>query len=206
MNHESFAIKGAPVSFPEWRGERHYMLGFTLASGLPSAAKRYQAAVDQMMSSVSVATDQECFLMVDEKLVGPGKTHRRPGLHVDGYWRPVAHCHGGAPPTRPGHHPAPSPSPSPGHSPRGESAEAILMASNFAASVALLGAYQRDFEKDWRGGDCSDVDATTLTPVTLESGATYVLDVFSLHASMPVTENVRRTLLRINVPNWRLRN
>lgn len=50
MNHESRCTPGPAVLFPEWRGERHYMLPFTLAAGLPAAVQHYTQTVQQIMS------------------------------------------------------------------------------------------------------------------------------------------------------------
>lgn len=201
---------GTRVDFPEWRGERHYMLPFTLRSGLPKEARRYQNVVDQMMGSIQVDRDQECYFMVDEKDVVPGQTHRRPGLHVEGYWIQDIRCHGGGGTHSPlGYHaPTPGHSPSPPQEPEKKEKkekkkvqsmfEAVLLASSHTAARALIGDYTRDFVADWRGGDCAELDTTGLDEMILQGGLSYNMDVFTLHESLPVQAQMKRTVIRIN--------
>ena len=204
ITHQSICAPGPAVTLPEWRGERHYMIPFTVSSGLPRDLLRYSQAVAQMMSTVEVDSEQECYLMVDEAELVPDTFHRRPGVHVDGYWHNTISCHGGAPSHSPGPRHGGTPRPSPGHRPAhsasGEASEALLLASNYAAARAYVGQYERDFAADWRGGDCSDIALQRLAEIQLQVGRVYKLDVMSLHESRPVREHVRRTVLRINVP------
>lgn len=207
---------GSKVTFPEWLGERHYMLPFTLHTGLPREVERYQSTIDQMMAEVAVDRDQECYFMVDEKIVEPGVTHRRAGLHVEGYWHPKLHCHsgGGHCPAPPAHGPTPtrSPTPRPIPDPKEKDtpktywtrafSEGVILASNYTSARALIGHYERDFVADWRKGDCSDLDTAGLQEITLQGGIAYHMDVFTLHESLPVRERIQRTLIRLNVPGW----
>lgn len=216
MIHNSFVKTGSPVFFPEWQGERHYMVPFIAGQRLNGSIRRFQGTIDQMMAGVVVDPEQECYLMVDEKEVGPGQFHRRPGLHVDGYWNPGTYshgghgsisCHGESPreshtplPTHRGIPIAPGHGPHPGsHSSSSLVTEGLLLASNFAACRAIEGQYQRDFAKDWRGGDCSDLRVEG-QEVVLQPNVAYHMDVMTLHESLPVSQLVRRTVVRINVP------
>lgn len=208
MIHLSQIKPGSPVTFPEWRGEKHYMIPFKMSAALPEKISRYQNVVQQMMSGVDVDPNQECYLMVDEKEVLPNNFHRRPGLHVDGYWWPEIQCHGGHSPT-PRHSPRPTHAPIPGkhrgqgrHFGSSQAPEGLLLASNYAACRALVGQYERDFEADWRGGDCSDLRTDGLREIQLQANRAYLLDVMTLHESLPIYEPVKRTVIRINVPNW----
>lgn len=212
MQHISQVTQGSSVNMPAWQGERHYMVPFSLKTGLPKTMRRYQQVVDQMMEGVIVAASQECYVMVDESVVLPVSYHRRPGLHIDGYWNPGVGHHGGI--SAHGHGPGPGPrwnaipvTVQAGH--RGHkgvtplrAAEGLLLASNFTACRAFVGQYERDFKKDWRGGDCSDLDVSVLDEVFLEAGRAYHMDVMTLHESLPVPVKVQRSVIRINVPNW----
>lgn len=120
--HTSKLDVGGPVQFPEWRGERHYMVPFTPRVGPLGEVERFAGSVRQMLAGMAYDPDRECYLMVDEQTVEPGAFHRRPGLHVDGYWHPSFSCHGGGgggghgytPPhhsQRPTHLPTPTPTP-----------------------------------------------------------------------------------------------
>lgn len=84
---QSVMQKVGPVEFPAFTAERIYMREFRLETGLPEDLKRWQQTVDQML--VGVDTDGPIYLMVDQKFVTAAETHRRPGLHVDGYWNPT---------------------------------------------------------------------------------------------------------------------
>lgn len=84
---QSVMQKVGPVDFPAFTAERIYMREFRLETGLPEDLKRWQPTVDQML--VGVDTDGPIYLMVDQKFVAATTTHRRPGLHVDGYWNPA---------------------------------------------------------------------------------------------------------------------
>lgn len=217
--HISAVREGSSVNMPTWQGERHYMLPFTVLKGLPPNLRRFQQAVDQMMEGIIVDGHQECYIMIDEKMVVPNGFHRRPGLHVDGYWHPglgghhqriMAHQ-----PGPPGHGPEPQRGHSPrpthggiqakgheGHSAVGNVGEGLILASNYGASRALLGSYERDFVKDWRKGDCTDLDVSHMEELFLEPNRAYHLDVMTLHESLPIPVAVKRTLIRLNVPNW----
>jgi hypothetical protein len=182
------------------------MLPFKPSLGSP--VPRFAEAVRQMLAALpELNPEQECYLMVDEGLVQPGRAHRRPGLHVDGYWHVPASCHGPSQPyhspTPPRHRPTPGWSPAPRHSASGNRSEALLLASNYPAARAYTGAYRRDFEGDWRGGDCSELSLANLQRLDLQAGLCYRLDALaSLHESLPIlsTQPVRRTVVRINAP------
>jgi hypothetical protein len=212
--HNSQVRVGSSVTFPEWKGERHYMIPFTVGRGLVGDLGRYQTTVNQMMEGILVDTQQECYLMVDEKEVVPGNFHRRPGLHVDGYWHPAIQKHGGGHvgSVHGGHlychgdqpywSPKSNHEPKPEHDGYNKVPEGLLLASSYSAARAVVGQYNRDFIQDWRGGDCSELSTQGMKEVKLQSGRAYHMDVMTLHESLPITEHVRRTLVRINVPNW----
>jgi hypothetical protein len=225
--HVSSLSVGGTVQFPEWRGERHYMVPFTASVGPLGEVARFAVAVRQMLAGLSLDPNQECYLMVDERTVEPGAFHRRPGLHVDGYWHPTLQCHGGGGSGGHGYSP-PSPTPRPAPAPRrprpapapkapGEPVvpstppdywretapargEALILASSYSSARGLVGTYERDFASDWRGGDCSTIKGDGLDAVALASHTAYHMSVFTLHESLPVRERVRRTLIRLNVP------
>lgn len=81
------------VTFPQHTGERVYMRPFYKANGLPFDLARWQPTVDAMLDGVD--TDGPIYLMVDQGLVRAGVSHRRPGVHIDGYWNPAVRAHGG---------------------------------------------------------------------------------------------------------------
>lgn len=200
-NESGFIMKsniqiGSTVSFPAWTGERIYMQEFHKNAPLPVQYARWQSTVDQMLGGID--TNGPVYLMVDQALVKGGQPHRRPGVHVDGHW--VINAHGGS-----GHGSRHGPVPYPRHQPgplhQGSSAqgEALVLASDVEACAAYVGEYERDFVADWRGGDCSDLDLSQLNRVDLYPNHVYIGDVFTLHESLPVQHDCRRTLVRLNV-------
>lgn len=186
-NHQSIVQARGPVTFPAFLVERIYMREFRRDSGLPADLQRWQQTVDAMLDGID--TDGPIYLMVDQNIVGAGQAHRRPGLHVDGYWSAGR-----------GHQ---------GH--RGAwngdgwvtcdfaTPEATILASNIGASRALVGQFQGDPRED---GDCSHLDISGLTEVALQADRVYAGNVTMLHESLPVHVTCMRTLVRLTVPGW----
>lgn len=90
---KSIVQQRGTVHFPQHTGERIYMREFHKADGLPFDLARWQPTVDAMLYGID--TDGPIYLMVDQGLVLSGSTHRRPGVHLDGYWNPGNSSHGG---------------------------------------------------------------------------------------------------------------
>lgn len=190
----SIAEKRQAVSFPEFLGERVYMREFRKRDGLPSDLKRWQKTVDAMLDGIDV--DGPIYLMVDQGIVRSGNTHRRPGLHIDGYWNPGVFAHGGRPPGH-GHVPTPD-------RPRHIHAmdwhpEALILASDVSACRAMVGQFE-GVPAD--GGDCSHIDVSGMDEIRFQSGYAYAGNVTMLHESMPIPYDCARTLVRLNVPGW----
>lgn len=211
------------VRFPEFTGERVYMVGFTKRDGLPSHLSRWQPTVDQMLDSVD--TDGPIYFMADQGIVKGGDTHRRPGVHIDGYWHPAIQAHGEQQPyQREGHRwvPVPpkgphfitsgrhghsiavgrwdTPQPQPGWKTVGMAKESILLASDVVGCRAFVGEYGGRFGD---GGDCSHIDTSRMDAVTFEPGRAYAGHAMRmLHESIPVVADCRRTVVRLNVVGW----
>ncbi len=231
----SYVESGTPIIFPEFRGERVYMLPFYKKTGLPSHLKHWQKTIDMMLDDVD--TDDVVYLMIDQGIVKANEYHRRPGVHVDGYWIPSLQAHGTTSsshytpsnshrqPTRTHHtpivdnggHNVPSTHNTPivdngGHitpvrrkrmSSNEEyldwPAEGLILASNVSASRAWNGIYQGEPNK---GGDCSHINLSSLEEVILLPNISYRGNVTMLHESLPLSQDTKRTLVRLNVPGW----
>jgi len=194
----STVSKLGEVSFPTWTGLQIYMTPIRKGVPLPNQIQGYTDTVNQILANVD--TDEEMYLMIDEKFVKAGDYHRRPGKHVDGYWIPSMQMHGGGGPK---HSPFPSPGRhSPGRHTGVGSMEGLLLASNTGDAMSYVGEYSRDFVKDWRGGDCSSIDTASLMPVYMEPNLVYAANVMTVHESLPVKKDCFRSLVRINIPNW----
>ena len=193
MNVSRIEQRG-PVPFPPFTGERHYMRPFTKRDGLPADLAHWQPTVDAMLDGVDAPGP--IYIMIHQKDISPGTSHRRPGLHIDGYWIPSIQAHGG------GQHVA-----GPGAWDNDNkwkhcnfaTPEALVLASDVAASRAYAGPWQG---APGKGGDCAHIDTAGLLPVVLQAGVAYVGNVTMLHESLPVMQPTRRTLVRLNVPGW----
>jgi hypothetical protein len=182
------------VSFPEFMGERIYMLPFTKKAGLPAHATRWQRTVDQMLDGID--TDAEIYLMVDETVTLAGTSSRRGGVHVDGYWCPKLYGHRGR---GGGHISAYGGSGGYGGSVSdGFTSEAILLASNVSGCAFYEGEYELP---EWKMGDCSMVDTTHMVKTIQKPNVVYGGHTLTmLHESLPLQQTAQRTVVRLNVP------
>lgn len=216
MINQSIVQQRGQVSFPAFMAERIYMHEFRKEIGLPASIAHWQATVDSMLEGVD--TDGPIYLMVDQKVLRAGDLHRRPGVHVDGYWHPAIQAHGGghkltahgSVPPPPGHQPEPRRHgaisakgrwgvPSDWSHADFSEPEAIILASNVQACRAYSGEYHG---KPGDGGDFSHLDTHGLIRTDLSPGVVYAGNVCMLHETLPVMQDCARTLVRLNVPGW----
>jgi hypothetical protein len=172
-----------PVDFPEFTGERIYMVPFTQRGGLPHALSRWQRTVDQMLDGIR--TDREIFLMVDQGIVEAGRAHRRPGVHIEGNWYADQGRHGGH---------------------RGRRGvddwstfdpEAVILASDVQGCMAYLGCFEGESKAR---GDCAHIDISGARRLAMAPYTAYAGSVTTLHESLPIPMATRRTLVRLNAP------
>lgn len=216
MLHRSIIETRGDVSFPGWEGERIYMRPFLKADGLPQDLSRWQPTVDAMLEGID--TDQPVYIMIDETEVNAGKTQRRPGLHIDGYWDPGITAYGAHSAMADGHRSRPrhrsEPAAPPLHRavPRRHMSgsalwkdadfaapEAIILASSISAAEGYIGTYEGPIGEM---GDCAHIDISNMEVLQMESGRVYAGNVNCLHQSLPVEVDCRRSLVRLNVPGW----
>ncbi len=200
---KSELLTGATVSFPAFTGERVYMREFTPGRDLPADLERWQPTVDAMLRGVRATG--KAYLMIDQAEVPAARTHRRPGLHVDGYWHPgVGHNDGPAPGG--GHNPAPAPRP--GHIFAGGHGGHCQIGAREALVIAASVEGCEAFEGEWageagKGGDCSAVDVRSLTRRRMPAGVAFVGETGAfLHAAIQLVAAARRTVVRVNVQGW----
>lgn len=198
------------VAFPKFMAERVYMREFYKDKGLPQDLKRWQNTVDAMLDGVD--TDEPIYIMVDQAIVKAGMPHRRPGVHIDGYWNPGISAHGGhrgvsAHGGMPNHNAQPTHRGTPRHGSNAdnwsdatyEDKEGVILASSVSAAIAYSGEYNG---KPSNMGDCSHIDVKALEAVKMQSNIVYAGNVTMLHESVPVELDCLRTLVRLNVPGW----
>ncbi len=207
MSKRSELFAGLSVGFPPYTGERVYMREFVPSAGLPVDLARWQPTVDRMLASVNAPGS--VYLMVDQSEVQAGRCHRRPGLHVDGYWWPGTQAHGPSPgthvPSPPGHRPHPAPQPDPGrhlpaHRSRADLTEGLIIAASVEGCEAWDGEWGG---RAGAGGDCSEVPIASLSRRRMVSGVAWLGETGSLlHSALPLPERALRTVVRLNVPGW----
>lgn len=207
-----------PLATPEFTGERIYMVPFMQKEGLPREISRWQHTVDAMLDGIQ--TEQPIYLMVDQGIVAAGEPHRRPGVHIDGYWCPEIRAHGGgghAPRRAPGHGPGRGGHrPLPRHHAGGiisapgrwdapptwqtstfSEDEAIILASTVSAARAYRGEFEGAIGE---GGDCREISLDNLELIDMQAFNVYAGNVTMLHESLPVSVTTPRTLVRLNLP------
>lgn len=187
------------VPFPAFTGERIYMREFTKAAGLPPDLARWQDTVDAMLDGVDASGP--IFLMVDQAPVRAATTHRRPGLHVDGYWHPALQAHGGGGGGGHSHREPGGHSRRPcGHFHAGDDAEALILASDVLGCAAYVGRFDG---QPGEGVDCAHIDASGLLRVDMEPGRAWAgHTLHMLHEALPVRRDCLRTVVRLNVRGW----
>lgn len=198
--HQSNIQQIGAVTFPEHTGERVYMLPFDPHQPLPSSVDRWQHTVDAMLRGLDLSHTPRAYLMVDQGHVAAGNSHRRPGVHIDGYWvESLGGHHGGGHRARAG---------GTWHSGGGWSTstfdepEALILASDVCGARAYVGSWSGHIGD---GGDCTAVDVSGLAVLPLRAGMVYAGNVTMLHESIPLYFDTKRTLVRINAPGVRLR-
>lgn len=205
MKYDSIIESRGRVEFPEFLAERVYMKEFYKDKGLPEELSRWQPSIDIMLDGVD--SSGPIYLMIDEAFVKEGTSHRREGVHIDGYWNPGISAHGG------GHRPTHLPTPS--HGPRHlagrwdlpkpwshstfEEPEGIILVSNVFASRGFKGEFNGEIGE---GGDCSKIDLSGLLELSMEPNRVYAGNVTALHESLKVEKDCYRQLIRLNVPGW----
>lgn len=190
--YQSIVQERGKVRFADFSSERIYMREFTIMSGLPHDLSHWQETVDDMLTGIE--TDESIYLMVDQQEVKDGQLHRRPGMHVDGYWNAALNFHGGGHEGRRRH----SSGGSSWSEPDFSYPQAILLASDVSACIGYEGSYDGLIGE----GGSADGIYGDLTSKRFESGKVYAGNVGMLHESIPMPVSARRTVVRLNVYGW----
>lgn len=226
----SYVEQREKVRFPDFNNEKVYMLPFYKKDGLPNNLRHWQKTVDSMLDGIN--TDDLIYLMIDQGFVKANTYHRRPGVHIDGYWNPILNCHGNSSESNGGHITTPiththihhngghTTTPNSngthnhnnygGHNTRPKK----RMESNninYWEPEGLIIASNLTASRAWNGyyegmpqigGDCSHIDLSKLSEVEIKKDYSYCGNVTMLHESLLIKEDSYRTLVRLNVKNW----
>ena len=167
------------IPFPEFRGEKIYMVPFYQSDPLPDKLRRWQKTIDAMLKTIDAPEGEKLFFMVDESIVKAGTPQRRPGIHIDGNW--IEGATEDSPQLKKPLYP-----------------ETIILASNVSGCAGYTGIYREDLIG--KGGEASLVNVSKMQRTVMLPDFAYAGNVHFLHESLPAKVTVRRTLVRINVP------
>lgn len=185
------------VTFPEYTGERVYMEKFYKEQGLPKSLSRWQPTVDQMLENID--TDKPIFIMIDQSVVQPNTSQRRPGPHIDGYWVEELQDHSGSSGGHKFHLGSWDVNTSPWQHVNFDTPESIILASDVSACRGFLGTWEGSVGE---GGDLSHINLHELETIQLEANISYLGNVSFIHESLPLTQKTERTLVRLNLQGY----
>lgn len=178
------------IVFPVFETCAIYMQPFNLEDGVLSP---FQDIVDQMIA-VSPITKGRAYLTIDSKFTKQGKTHRRPGPHVDGNY--LFDWGGGGWLTgRAGRELSPEDHKRQYCSPLG----GTLITSNVEGCQYWEGEYK---DIPAQGGDCAHFNLGS--PALMTPNHIYLMNSTGIHESIPMKSHSLRTLIRITLPNEKI--
>lgn len=172
--HESKIEDFGTVEFPAFSGVRVMMMPFLMQgprNSLPDSLGMYRDAVASICSMATVK-EGVGYLTIDEALVRAGETHRRPGLHVDGFG---AYGGGG-----------------------GYAANGMFLASTHEGCVGYAQSYEGEPGMD---GDCEHLRSELGSGAVMRAGHVYWCSPMALHESLPMRADIHRQLIRVSMPS-----
>ena len=178
------------IILPDYKGRQMYMHTFDPYNVGPTMAEGYEdySGVVALLCELAGVDAEEAHLTVDEKIVQPGFSQRRPGAHVDGCYLKE--------PEMWGH---PSPVPPPGmwaHYCNNLPMErmAVIVASSVPGCMVYPGIFKGDPEND---GDCEHLRPQFGESLLLPANQGFLLSPDCVHESMIFDEPTQRTFMRI---------
>lgn len=168
------------ISFPQFKQGLLYMYELDLENPiLPEEFKNWYPVVSKFieLSPVKAGTS---YLTIDCKEITKGQTHRRGGPHIDGNYGPSGWGTSGN-----------------GWKKDPSEKGGMIIASNYESCKSWVGEYN-DTPKE--GGDCSHVDLTSMEQILLEKNVVYITNSSNIHESIPVVDDVNRSLIRLTLP------
>lgn len=176
------------IDIPSYTGIL-YMKEFLL-DDLSSIPSEFQSTIKKMVSSLNIKKGK-AYLTIDGKKILKDNSHRREGAHIDGIWEPKGGWDDGGwnnismhgtPPPRHSINPF-------------EVNGGIILASDYTASKGWNGEYDI---MPGDGGDCSKHNLSE--GFIMEKNNVYFGNSTFIHESLPINEDVHRTLIRISFP------
>lgn len=171
------------VTFPDFTGERMYMIPFKKGD----AIGRWSKTVEDMISGVHF--EGEAYLTVDQSHVRVGLSQRREGLHIDGNWIKEQKSWSywdtqmwSNPPT---------------WRTSDQLTGGIIVASDCVPTTIYTGTFSGVIGD---GGDCSSLDISGCTQHKTENNVAYLGNVCMLHEATKSDVDCDRTFVRIILP------
>ena len=168
------------ITLPEYQGRQMYMHTFTAQDPkMPEGFEDYLETVTALCQAVGIGG--QAHMTVDEKVVQPGMSQRRPGAHVDGYWLSEL-CQWGIP--------------SWSHYCNNVPVDRmhIIVASSVPGCIVYPGTFNGEPKND---GDLEHIRDQFGEPKLLPAGKGFLLSPDCVHESMIFDQPTQRTFLRI---------
>lgn len=180
------------IQIPEYSNIRILMMPILLddLGSIPGFLSNWTGFLDSLIGRSPCKTGT-AYLTIDESQLKAGETHRRPGLHVDG-WHDDSNAGGW------------------GGGGWGSSVEGegmVIVASHLGS---------RGYNQSFNGnpnkfGDCEHLrtQLTCSIPIDFNPGIVFRLDGMTVHESTPVKEDCSRQFIRLSMPskaNWNSSN
>lgn len=165
-----------------------YMLPIDMAGNADEVPTEWQDFIKDLMIQSDV-TKGIGFLMVQERVLSKGQSHRRERVHIDGnYYLNLNNTN------KAGHNPKPRPGHRIDKRPGG-----MLLVSNYEACKVWTGTTNGDAGDR---GDCEHLrhEFTKLKTDTMKANVVYHTNASCIHESMPVDKDVTRMLVRLTLP------
>jgi len=184
------------IIFPIFSGKQLYMHKTSNKNLiLPNGFEEYKNPISNMLSMINDC-DGDIYITIDEKMINKNESHRRGGIHTDGNY---IYGWGGG-----------------GGWLTGENGRVLskekhdrqymstsggwLIASTFSACKAWKGKVNGYIGQ---GGNCDHLSSQlhSCEEITLKENIVYFMNSTGIHESLPVLQNVKRSLLRITLPH-----
>lgn len=180
------------ITFPPFRNIRVLMMPFYLHDGensLPSCLNHWKQTINDLVDFQSIKFGIG-YLTIDELKLKRGDTHRRPGLHVDGWISEDGFDSGGW-------------GGGGGYASPNQEFGMILAASHFGSQ----GWNQEFHGQPKEYGDCQHLkdQCKPNCKVDFQANQAYLLGPHTVHKCIPVQQDYHRQFIRISMPsksNW----
>ena len=210
---DSVASRIGRVLLPEFTGKRIMMMPFLIEDLTTLSLSQVGGWRDTVQEILKGSTVRGIgYLTVDETIVEKETTHRRPGLHVDGY---KLSSYGGSVSYGGGSNPYVSPyaAPAPYAAPSQYVPAPYGAVSAYAGSLPNSGMYlvasnngTRAFIQNFKGspgheGDCEHLRKQCKTPTVFADHEAWWCSGLLVHEGVPATASGPRQFLRISMPS-----